>query len=509
MLSPLPSCFLARLVLSLIVCLLGVARAGFAQGNGHNLTFQGLLETHETDALSAALAGAMVSRAGGLYALTHNPAGLETVSEPIVDVSFRWLQRTVRENGVWLPGAPQENMWMYLDGRLVPEVSQNGLWSSELGRSDSPHAWDLSEIEPPVMGVGPYDARVADFENQQSRLALSQLTAAWPLDVAGHALVVALAYRRPYDVMGRDWNGTHLDPRLGSPELPPSVDTLRTNWSVFNRERTGGIHSGMASVGLSLHEHVRLGVGVTVLAGETEDRQSLDRVGYFLLLRESAVGDWSFSYEQHHRRTVGTSSFSGAQVQFGLQAGTERFTFGARVKLPYTLKRDWTYETTRTTAQGTTRFDSSGVDRAELPATVTVGMSFRPIDRFTLALDYERTAYSNADVRYDVASPAHPPAWADQQIVRLGLEYQMLDRLALLGGYQSRSEPFVPTGNAVQDRGPITDTYAFGFSWNVFVGQLAVAYEYSHLKYYDLYVNNRNYALEAEHQITLGYAVGL
>jgi long-subunit fatty acid transport protein len=99
--------------------------------------------------------------------------------------------------------------------------------------------------------------------------------------------------------------------------------------------------------------------------------------------------------------------------------------------------------------------------------------------------------------------------WVNQYAMRFGIEYEVTKDISILGGYQYKTAPFIPYGNAIRDEGPQTQTYSFGFSINILDGRLDAAYTYYQLKYYDAYMNNRNFTLERTQKISLGYTYTL
>ena len=86
----------------------------------------------------------------------------------------------------------------------------------------------------------------------------------------------------------------------------------------------------------------------------------------------------------------------------------------------------------------------------DIPANYTLGLSFQPVPAVTLALDYQRIAYSGVRA---VANPSSPPVaqlgaangpgfgWSDINVVKLGVQWQVMPALALRAGFNSGGNP--------------------------------------------------------------------
>ncbi|MCX6142513.1 MAG: hypothetical protein NTZ35_04765, partial [Ignavibacteriales bacterium] len=89
--------------------------------------------------------------------------------------------------------------------------------------------------------------------------------------------------------------------------------------------------------------------------------------------------------------------------------------------------------------------------------------------------------------------------------MRFGLEYMIDGNISVMGGYQVQGAPFVGYAVADKDQGAPIDTYSCGLSVNALHGRFDVSYTYSQLKYYDVYMTNRNFTLERSQSVLLGY----
>ncbi len=131
-----------------------------------------------------------------------------------------------------------------------------------------------------------------------------------------------------------------------------------------------------------------------------------------------------------------------------------------------------------------------------------------PSNRFTFAIDYEMAPFSKAD--FSLASNDTTfRQWVNQSSLRFGVEFKASKLISLMAGYSSVSVPFVPDGAALTDRGPSSQNYTAGISFNIFGGHLDAGYEISILKYYDQYLSNTNYKYQSLTNLILGYTYSL
>ena len=124
----------------------------------------------------------------------------------------------------------------------------------------------------------------------------------------------------------------------------------------------------------------------------------------------------------------------------------------------------------------------------DIPANYTLGLSFQPVPAVTLALDYQRIKYSGVRA---VSNPSSPPVaqlgapngpgfgWSDINVVKLGVQWQVMPALALRAGFNSG-------GNPIQGRdvtfnilapGVTTQHYTFGGTYTLSPGtELTMSY---------------------------------
>ena len=504
----------------LTACLLTIVHSDIqAQHNGDPLFYQGVITQNAPGVRSAAYGNAYTSRSNDLNEMFHNPAGLADISSIQISVAADYKTYLERDNQNFYPGNEYFNTSLYMEHLVNPDPAWDGLWSDSLGliTYDSlgnpiGQYWNMERFLRPVQGKDEYSEEAADHQEKYSRTTLDHITAAYPFRLAGKNFVAAASWYRNLDGYDYDWNGSHLDPHWGTSTIiqAKAGDTTRTNWSEFNRTRTGGIYSLTAALAMNWEEYLNAGVRINYTSGETDDRQSLERIGYFLTLHQ--LTDWSFSYDSYQIMTTGSSKFSALDIAIGAQYISEFLNLGVNIRLPYTMERNWQYRTQITQQGINTSSDSSGTDKISLPAAYTLGLTIKPGNGLIFSIDVETAKLSAAEYERESGSGDSLTVYsklADHYALRFGLEYQATENFSLLAGYQTRNAPFIPYGAAIRDEGPPSYSYSFGASFSHGMHRFDVAYTYYQLKYYDAYMTNRNFSLESYQRIQLGYTISL
>lgn len=487
-----------------------------AQHNGDPLLYQGLTDQNSVSVNGGALGNAYVSRSNDLNALFYNAAGLANIQSIQISVSSQYRNQLIRDNENFYPGSGYVGTSLYLEHLLIPDTAWNNIWDDSLksivydslGNPIGKNWWDADKIKHPVQGADEYSEEAADHQKESHNIAFNHIAIAVPFQLFGKNIVAAASYNRQYDVSDYDWNGAYLDPHWGSSDLIQDTvgAIVRSNWSVFTRERTGGLYAFTGAIALQWNEYIHLGARLNLLSGKTTDEQSLDRIGYFRF--KHGQTRWSFSYDTNNLWTKGSSDFSSANLSLGALLISKNFSLGLNIQLPYTLERKWVYSTQITDTSGTVTSSGSGVDKVEMPAIYTMGLSIKAANGLTFSFDYEIAPYSNA--RYNLA-PNNPDLltiytkWVDQISLRFGAEYEITDDIAIRGGYQSQGATFIGNGVAVRDEGAPIESYSCGASVKILHGRFDAAYTLSQLKYYDVYMTNRNYTLLESQKLAFGY----
>jgi hypothetical protein len=486
----------------LIFTVLAFALVVNAQHRGDNLAFQGVAQSNQNSVRATAMGGAFTGISGDVGAIYWNPAGLSGLSGLQVSISAASVTKMWQENQDYRPNRFQMTLPFYLEGLYIPNPQNNGLWDYDIFQAERDSSYYVS---PPILGKDRYDEAVADWQKKQNEFKLDNFAVAYPFKIGEKTLTLAGAYSRKFDVMDYDRNDTFLDPHIGYDYYGVAErvtnDTLRMNWSQFERSRFGSINNISLAASYDISKNIVLGLGLNSFSGESDDMQRLDKVGWFDI---TSNNKFRFSYDTLNTNILGSSSFKGLNANLGFLLKLEHISFGVNLTTPYTMQRDWETTTTVIDTSGTTTSSASGVEKMKVPLAYRVGLCIAPIEKFRVSLDVESIPYSNNEFEFAMPNTTHRN-WVDLTSLRFGAEYKPWTWLSLMAGYKAISEVFVPDGAAFRDRGPTSESYTMGASIYALSGRFDIAYEIRSLKYYDSYYSNTNFVLEKMDWLMFGY----
>lgn len=476
-----------------------------AQNRGNNLAFQGFGNIAESSASALGMGGAFSSVSGSINALYYNSAGLTGISKLQLSIGGGSVSRKWTENQIYNPNRLFVTLPFYLERLYIPDPENNGKLDQEIffdGLVDS-----LYVVTRPDTGLESYSDEAADWKITEKAIGPTNFSVAYPFKIAGKNIVVAASWNKKLDFYDYDRNESYLDPHFGyaeydMPELVDGTDSVDIYWSDFERQRSGSLQEYKGALALDWTEIVKIGLSVNYFSGETEDEQSLNRIGWFRLYDEN---EFAFSYDTFAVFTSGTSTFSGLKTELGVQLVYDAFSVGLNLKLPYTVTResDYIMSTVDTVSVNTVALKNT--DKFKVPFAYTIGVNFRPTEKFMFSLDYDLNLYSKAEWEIANNDTTHRD-WVDQKILKFGFQYTPVDFLLLRAGYRSIPQVFVPDGTAFRDIGPEARAWTLGIGLNFRkLGSIDVAWEYLILKYYDQYFSNTNFCKEITQNILIAY----
>jgi long-chain fatty acid transport protein len=123
----------------------------------------------------------------------------------------------------------------------------------------------------------------------------------------------------------------------------------------------------------------------------------------------------------------------------------------------------------------------------DIPENYGVGVAFKPMPATTVSLDYNRINYSKVRsignpslVPFPLGNPSGPGfGWRDVDVVKLGVDYAVNDRLTVRGGYNHSKNPITPANVTFNILAPgvITDHATLGMTYVTDGGgEVTVAY---------------------------------
>ncbi|MGH1364082.1 MAG: hypothetical protein ACRBF0_11030 [Calditrichia bacterium] len=476
---------------------------GLSQHRGDNLRFQGLDLVNRSGVKAVAMGGAFTAVHSELDAHYWNPAGLIGLDKLSFSANFNSNENKWREAQDYRPNRQLVTMSFILDGLYTPNPEFDGWIDNEAFFEDSTYI-----VNDPLLGADTYSEEAADWQKALDDAGLTNLTAAFPFKISERPMVVSLGYNANMNINDYDRNITHLTPHPafdGYGDLPARVvsaqDSVFINWSDFERERTGPLRSYSGALAFGWNENIRFGLGFESISGETEEYQSLNRIGIFELV--DGIQIFRFSYDTLDVRLEGTSDFSATKLNLGTAISLGRLTVGANLRPAYTLTREWNYTSSVSTADSSSTGSISGEDKLEIPFSFTFGLGIQPTDKFQIALDIEHNPYADANFVL-ASSDATLREWVDQTTFRVGVEFKPIENVSLMGGYRNLPQVFAPDGAAQPDRGPEAHLYTLGASVKAYFAQVDFAYEFGSLKYYDTYFSNTNFSYQQSNNVLVG-----
>ncbi len=494
----------------IIITFLSITSIIIAQNRGNNLSFQGIDNFNNQGVKAAAMAGAYTSQSGMVDALHYNPAGLSGITSIQISAATNFSNNKWFENQVYRPNRYFVTLPFYLERLYTPDPAQNGMFDHERLWTEDFLIDSNYVVNFPETGLDPQSEDAANWIKKNDNSGLSSIMAAMPFSISNQKFVAAISYGREVTFADYDRNETFLDPHIGYDSYGQisrvnGNDTLVVNWFDYARERTGEIDNINAAISYELNENFSFGLGAKISWGQSDDRQTLDKIGYFDLVQQNR---FRFSYDTTYHYISGKSDYSSTAFNVGILFQLDKFSVGLKVDLPYTFTREYSYEEQFMDSTGSFSRSFSGADEAKFPMVYTAGISFSPVNNITLAIDYQYAPYSETEFEFSSADTTFNN-WVDQEVFRFGLDYKAFEFLSLQAGYKQVPQTFVPDGAAIKDSGPKAESINAGIGVHTDYGSIHLAYEYRVLRYYDSYYSNTNYNTTQFSNLMIGYNLTL
>ncbi|MCK5504887.1 MAG: hypothetical protein KAJ10_06975 [Thermodesulfovibrionia bacterium] len=478
----------------------------FGQHRGDDLLFQGITNSNDNGVKATAMGSAVTSLSGDVSSIFYNPAGLSTIANIQFSIAGNGSSISWRENQNWRPNRYFVTLPFYLEGLYTPDPEEDGMYDHERVWTDDFQIDSTYIVNPPDLGLDPYSEEAGDWNSTSSSFTFNNVAVAIPFNISGEKFVASTAYNRKVNIEDYDRNETYLDPYIGYLEYGEigrvnGVDTLIMDWYDYKRSISGEIDNLVFAIAYDISDIIKLGLGMNISWGSSTDLQSLSGVGVFHLIRQQRFKYW---HKDEYSETKGESDYSATSFNLGMQFDFNQFKFGFKIDLPYTLEKNWNYTQTFQDTNGTVSSNSSGTNKAEIPAIFNFGVSFQPVSNFIVAIDYEYAPLSETSFSLSQEYP-YFKGWVDKHTFRFGIDYAPWDFLSILAGYRNMPTNFVPDGAAVRDSAPKANSYTFGLSFPTVFGRFDLTYEYRLLQYYDSYYSNTNYNTIEYNNLLLGY----
>jgi hypothetical protein len=477
-------------------CIAVTAVAGtfplLAQGAGAPIDLQGMNQVNIIGVRARGMGGVSVAAANDANALFGNPALLTRLKSGEVRIAGQGTIAEDQQTQQWVPN------------RIYPGLSllMADQWAGVKDPDLSTLSVDAAQWEKLQK---PFDTMGPNWKRTKNRVVPISIAAAMPLQWDEFTIAAGVGFSVTTDLNHYFQNNNVLDPLLGSyrPQPIPVVltgDTMRVRWFQYQTKREGQIYT--VTPALALHyASLSVGVSALILSGTSDDfEQRLDRGKLTFIYNRFKID--SIQYMQIRS---GTSTYSGAGATVGAAWESEKISIGGQLMLPMTVTRSSSYTTRTDTAGTVTSVASKGDTKLKMPLRWNIGFLLTPTKRWNIGFDYGITGFAKAEEQLPDGTTTTP--WVGGGTYKIGAEFLAASWLPLRAGYRVEVQPFSPAGSAIIDESARASVMSAGVGVRMWDMMLEFAYEYTVLKYQDLWQSNINNNLSEQHRFSfeLGY----
>ena len=474
--------------------LLCLAQPITAQGYGSALTFQGFDHFLLYSAAGRGMGGVAIGLKHDVGLMFQNPATLQSINGIQVSIGGLTTSRDLNQEQNYAPVRYYPNLSLLLEGMTAkipnPDTTLIGFSAQDT-------------VQRPFDDIGP------NWSRSNSQNIPLQALLAVPVSLGEIKLVAGIGAVEYANLNYYYQNNNVLSPSILSqrplPTFRPTDDNpLQVEWLQSVRSRKGFIEGyGFALAGSVEKYHLSVGISGMLLQGSSDDYEHLVGRGNLTFYSNAFRIDSVYS----HTTKTGTSDFNGLEFKFSSIFTGQYASIGFSLILPNTITRKYSMQVATDTT-GTPSFSMiKGEDKLKLPWRGTIGLSLTPKENLTVGLEYEFRPY--ASVHYIDSAGLESSPWLSSSLFRVGTEYLVSPWLALRGGMRGEAEVFQSEGNKLEGD-PVTYTiYSAGFGVFYSGLRLNMAYEYSSMKYQDIWSSAISKNVDKRHTIIadLTYAI--
>lgn len=477
------------------VLTLTVVHLTFAQGYGSPLTMQGLNHISLHSIASRAAGGISFGLKNNASTMFANPASLQNLEG--IQFSLGGMQQLLTRD--------QQQQWFPL--RYLPTFSL-----MMEGLLDSIPAPDLSE--PPEGGLAPEDSIFRAFDKIKPNWSQSknkniplQIFAAAPLKVEEVKMVVGIGVVEYANLDYYFQNNNVLSPSIGTQRpygvpLPIIGQEVPVMWSSYKQARDGSLMGYGGAISVNVLKELSIGMSGLLIDGSTDDAEFTSARGRLRFGNNNNVYYYKVDSLYSHVSHTGTSNFSGMEYALSSLYTGRYISLSVGIKLPTVITREFKYTVETDTTGTPVTSAKNGKDQITLPWRGSAGISLSVRSNVVIGIEYELLPF--ADAEYKKTGTAALKPWLSSTVLRFGMEYVPADRLALRAGYAQQAEVFAQEGTALVGEPVSYSTYSIGGGLMFANIQLNVAYEYSQIKYQDMWQTNINLNNEKRSNIIAG-----
>lgn len=469
------------------VCLIVAGSQALSQGYGGTLTMHGVEHTLFQSAASRGAGGTTIGIVNDVGLMFRHPASLQSLQG--LQVSLGSQQQFSRAEQIqhYAPLEYYSNFSLLMESltHLIPDPD-----TSFVGTNPG------DTVQRPFDDIGP------NWSRRKDRALPLQGMLAVPLSFGDMRFVAGIGAVTYADLNHHYQNNNVLSPSILSqrpvPISRPPNDSLpvRAQWSQYSRLRDGSIRGyGVAVSGEIPGLNIAVGVSGMLLRGSAEDleqRTGRGRLTFF-------TNYFRLNSLYRHERINGSSDFKGEEFTVsGIHRG-QYLSLGFSVRPPTTITRTFTSEHHVDTTGTPVVTMTSGEDRIRLPWRGLFGVSLLPIETLTLGVEYEVLALESSVYRDATGGETKP--WLSAPVLRVGAEFRPEQWLALRAGIRGVAEVFEPEGNPLIGDPVTYSVYSAGIGVTYAGVRLNITYEYSQMKYQDVWGGAISFNTDTRHTI--------
>jgi hypothetical protein len=457
-----------------------------AQGYGDPLTMQGVDHTTLQSVASRSEGGTTIGIQNDVGLMFTNPASLQSLQG--MQISFGGLSEYTSANQVqqYSPLKYYSNFSLLMEGLTgyIPNPSDTLV---SLNAGDT--------VQRPFDNIGP------NWSHTKTKTLPLQALIGVPISVGSMKIVAGLGAVEYANLNDYYENHNVLSPSIGNerpvPVSLPASDSMpfETEWSSYLRTRDGSIQGYGAAISGALSEKISLGISDMILTGSSDDYEQSIARGRLVFFREYFRLDSIYA----HTTQTGTSDYSGNELTLGGVYRGRYVSVGFSVNPPATITRTYSAVIQTDTTGSSTTTSISGKDKIQLPWQGSVGISLQVTKNLTLGLEYEIRSYSSAVYTSSNGTQSNP--WLSSTLLHAGGEFTPLPWLIVRAGVREQAEVFQEAGNPLPGDPVSYSVYSVGCGVLFGGVRFDVAYEYSLMKYDDLWQTNVNLNSETQSDI--------
>jgi opacity protein-like surface antigen len=469
-----------------------------AQGYGAPLTVQGLDHNTLQSARSRALGGTTVGLTNDVGVMFADPAALQSLTG--IQLSLGGIEHYARvdQEQQYSPLKYYSNFSLLMAGLTgsipVPRYNDSlGILGINAGDT----------VQHPYDHIGP------DWSRNTSHGTPMQVLLGAPFSLGGARLVAAVGVVEYADLSDYYQNNNVLSPSiLDERPIPvprPPTDSMPvvTQWSQFARSRDGSIRGYGAALSIEVTQEIAFGVSGMLLKGSSDDVQHQVARGTMTFYTNYFRLDSVYGYTT----MVGNSDYSGHEFTVsGLYRG-KYLSIGFSLKPPTTITRTYSMQVTENTMGAVTTGAVNGTDKLGLPWRGTLGLSIAARENLSIGLGYELRSFASAVYTRPDGTTTNP--WLSSSVFHAGVEFRPSSWLALRGGMRGQSEVFEPAGNPIVGDPVSSTVYSAGVGVTFGAFHLNATYEYTSLRYQDVWGSAISRNEDTRHTIVADVAYDL